>query len=53
LLFEPRWHELKLRHWAIHFHSEIIMELIEASDRKETDFYCKYFELRPYTYAIN
>ena len=65
MLYEPRKHETKLRRWVTHFHSEIIfpieqthVDYLEQSGQQaeaqpKFELYCKYFELRPYFYAIN
>jgi len=51
LVYEPRRQEQMLRRWVIHFHSEVIRNILLCSNNRP-DLYCKYFELRPYSYAI-
>lgn len=64
LLLDPRKNEFKLRRWAMQFHTEVINPIEQGhldyltqtsvpSNREKFELYCKYFELRPYKYAIN
>ena len=39
--------------WANQFHFEIVEPIMLACERNESNFHCKYFELRPYNYAID
>ena len=43
-------HEMRLRRWVLRFYEEIIAPLQLSQDGSGP--YCKFFELRPFSYAL-